>query len=104
MIPIGDVLMSENMVESVARAIAAKHYDRRKWTGFCPKADRTAWLVNHYWDQFIPDARAAILAMKVPTAEMISAGEAAGIAGYDFPHPKEAWDAMISAALNPVGE
>ena len=44
-------------IERLARAIAYAHFDRKKWIGYAPKAERNAWAVDMGWKTFIPDAR-----------------------------------------------
>jgi hypothetical protein len=46
--------------EMVARIIAEHHYNRKLFQGACTKQERTQWLVNTYWSQFIAAADAVI--------------------------------------------
>lgn len=48
--------------ETLARLLCRLHFDRREWRGACPKAERTAWLVEKYWPQWRSDAAIVIRA------------------------------------------
>lgn len=48
--------------ETLARLLCRLHFDRREWRGACPKAERTAWLVEKYWPQWRDDAAVVIRA------------------------------------------
>ena len=75
------------MVERVARALAARKCGLVK----DPYGER---LPDDLWQQCIPDARAAIEAMREPTDKMLDAGP-------PFPYmDKGVWQAMIDAALS----
>jgi hypothetical protein len=81
------------MIERVGRSIATSHFSRRQWSGACSKADRVAWLVDHYWGEFEPDAKAVIKEMRQPASVMLAAAD---IASDDA---TENWQRMIDAAL-----
>lgn len=49
--------------ETIARKLAEQHFNRREWRGHCPKAERTAWLVDKYWPQWRDNA-AELLALQ----------------------------------------
>ncbi len=99
--------MSE-VVERIARALAWRHFDRRAWTGACPKTERTQWLVNHYWTNFTEDASAALEAIREPTEAMIERGSQITVAA-DFDTTgayrlvgtvsPDVWRAMVGEAL-----
>ena len=59
----------ERLVEDGARAKAYHHFNRRQWFGYCPKEARTLWLVDKYWRQFVPDARAVLAIALAAAAE-----------------------------------
>lgn len=73
--------MSENMVESVARAICRQ-------AGYGPNEED----VN--WDRYVQYARAAIEAMREPTEAMEDAAFSSTLT-----IPKRGYQAMIDAAL-----
>lgn len=93
------------MVERVARRLAAAHYGRRQHRGACTKEARVASLVDSYWRQFAPDARDAIDAMRDSTEAMEEAADAASADTFGNTHerlnPAATWEAMIDAALKP---
>jgi len=75
--------------------------------GMINRAARAAWEADQTglcdYDPVIyePIARAAIMAIRDPSAEMI----AVGIAGGDWPHTSETWKGMLDTALrNPVAD
>lgn len=82
--------MSE-MVEMVARAICRTRF----YEGGTDKVDR---LVDEVWTQNVPQARAAIAAMREPTKDMATAGAFAS--GEDSASVATgAWYGMIDEAL-----
>lgn len=90
--------MSE-MVEVVARAISMKLY------GGYPVGSNHSREIMAQWEQTKALAREVIEAMRVPTPDMLKAGDipgwdddvTVGLAG-------EIWDAMIDAALREPNE
>lgn len=44
---------NEAAIEQIARIIADGHYNRKAWYGASTKAERTKYLVDNYWPQFI---------------------------------------------------
>ena len=48
------------LVEVIARTIATEHFNRKQHYGVGTKEARVAYLVNEYWIQYIPDAKAVI--------------------------------------------
>lgn len=73
--------MTESMIERVARALC----DENK-------------PFDMSWESFIPEARAAILAMREPTDLMIEAADGPWCDD-DRPSPEHEYRAMIDAAL-----
>jgi hypothetical protein len=88
--PVADAPLKEDVVERVARALhKAKPQDWRD--GFDPFYDPDDWEI------FIPEARAAIVAMRdIP----------ASFAGkyFFFDHAREAWKDMVDAILLQASE
>lgn len=83
--------MVEIMIERVARAIAVSHYP-----------DKEADVM---WRHMVPDARAAIEAMREPTMFMLRSADNAIISDEMFESgpfeiDKLTWETMIDAALN----
>ena len=70
------------MIERVARAI-----------GRCESSDDWEELGQHWKDQFLQEAHAAIAAMREPSETMVDAGYQAS------PPVEYIWQAMIDAAL-----
>jgi hypothetical protein len=58
--------------ERVARALADVHFRRKQHVGWCTQDERVAYLVNTYWRNSLPDARAAIAAMSPTDAGGLS--------------------------------
>lgn len=89
--------MSE-MVERVARAIQAQWF-ARMGIKIVPLPDEAA----DSWKGWIPEARAAIAAMREPTPAMVGAVDAAQAqlmnSGTDHWGTDEFWHCMIDAAL-----
>ncbi len=90
-----------DMIERVARALCIA-------TGELPDTETPYHpTVSHIWEHYIPDARAAIEAMREPTETMYCAGDEEILAhlnsekfikGEDTP-AVDCWKAMIDAAL-----
>jgi hypothetical protein len=81
-----------NMIEKVARAIAQISIaDARGEFG----VDELAVLVDAQWQDYMPEATAAIAALRDPTADMLIGSWA--MAGMT----EDRWQAMIDRALNP---
>jgi hypothetical protein len=77
--------MTDTMRERVARAIAESHYPDK--------------CVESMWQHMMPDAIAAIEAMREPTEAMVNAGYDVGYS--PDPLPCDAvWKAMIDAAIS----
>lgn len=92
----------ESMVERVARSLCRV---RRLEQGFVSRPDYTLeHEIANAWDLFIPDATAAIEAMKSPTDDMLRA-PARNVwfdqDDSDLPIVRGFWEAMIDAALTP---
>lgn len=47
-------------LERVARAIARVHFTQKQPYGIQPYEERVNWQVDHYWQNHLPHARAAI--------------------------------------------
>ena len=86
--------MTDSMIERVARAIC-----RANCTPDMSAEDIDCQEENA-WDMWVPEARAAIEAMREPTEEMLYCGDAQ-ISDWDRTHEdvRAAWHAMIDAAL-----
>lgn len=95
-----------SMIEKVARAIALAHFERKRVRFVHP--DRPKYLADTQWKLFEDDARAAIEAMRTPTAAMQEAAieavdserKAARSGGWSYNECDITWNAMIDAALN----
>lgn len=92
--------MSEvSMVERVARAIC------RSFTSSDFEGDNIERIVEAEWQDWLSEARAAILAMREPTNEMVQAAIRADPLSCDIPDGgaedvyKPVWNAMIDTAL-----
>lgn len=72
-------MMAESMIERVARAISRSQVETERM-----------------WQSFLPEASAAIEAMREPTEEMVWSHE---VPHYGPDEAREAWRAMIDAAL-----
>lgn len=83
-------MAEQSMVERVAKALFESAVDDRQWAN----ADIYAYKDTSLRELYLAKARAAIDAMREPTAEMIGAME-------DSYQPDEVWRAMIDAALAP---
>jgi hypothetical protein len=78
------------IVERVARAICRATYRSSV------NASEIDEVVNAYWADWIPEARASILAMREPTLEMVEAGR---IKYCTKEQTRRLWAAMIDEAL-----
>lgn len=95
-----------NMVEKVARAIAADEgaYDADEMLDLAADATVEGYTdIVPFWVLFASKARAAIEAMREPTEEMKKEG-AAKIRNFtavksEYPRTTATWQAMIDAAL-----
>jgi hypothetical protein len=74
-----------DMIERVARAIAESHYPDK--------------CVESMWQHMMPDAIAAIEAMRKPTVPMCKA-MILELMNEDSPHRGGVWGAMIDAAIS----
>ena len=82
-----------DMVERVARAICLAHAIDSGYSRGCAEAS-----VDVEWKAWVVEARAAIAAMREPTEEMVDAGWQTSD-DVVWMALKEAWPAMIDAAL-----
>jgi hypothetical protein len=84
-----------DMVERVARAIHRIEGEKPNTSPFPDYSDD--------WRDYTPQARAAIEAMRVPTDEMVKAGEEGinSLPALPGHYAEYCWPAMIDAALSP---
>lgn len=56
-------MKEEALLEAVARAICAAHFNRKRHRGVGIKSDGVAYMVNRYWRGWLPDAHDALQAV-----------------------------------------
>lgn len=92
------------MEERVARALCEDFglpADGLHWIVPPAATDPSTFRSVANWTRFMPQARVALAAARLPTREMLEAAEAAG--SPESPAlPHEVWPAMIDAAIGKV--
>ena len=96
---------TNEMIERVARAISHAHFNKKFYSRSVESHQaRVEFSANRNWKVSVPEARAAIEALREPSADMLKRGcDACPPMVFDD-EMSIAWKAMIDAALGIVRE